>query len=190
MDVKQLINPKGALDGADALARRIPDGIARILRNTAVALGIVALIGAIILGWMYGWRMAKPVGVRKFENTKSLFSEDIQRDYNRSRVDIQPMDSIQTENNLDDMDTQMDPTRLSRSKSEAPMQEGLDLEKSPADLREQKGPGVFIPTEPRNPDFDAPIREPVPGISETPKKDKESPVLTPKEFSKEPKILE
>ncbi|MCG9876744.1 MAG: hypothetical protein MH321_18360 [Leptospiraceae bacterium] len=82
------IDPTKALGALDSLANKIPDDIARLLKRIAVALFAFFLLVAAYYGWTIGYGDTQAEGLKLAEDTKSMFYEDLERDYNRRRKNI------------------------------------------------------------------------------------------------------
>ncbi len=86
------IDPRKALGNLDALANKVPEDIAKLLRKIAVALFVFFLIIAAYYGWTLGYGENNTEGLKIVEDQKSMFREDIEREYNRKRKNIRLSD--------------------------------------------------------------------------------------------------
>ncbi|MCE9498922.1 MAG: hypothetical protein K8R21_00135 [Leptospira sp.] len=94
-------NPSGILPFLDVLANKVPPGIASIIKKVLMAiLGIFAIAMA-YYGWMLGKDNANQEGQSLAETTRSLFLEDIEREYNRKRRDIRMPETSEVLNQND-----------------------------------------------------------------------------------------
>ncbi len=91
MDIKK-IDPRSALRFLDDLANKVPEKIAQIIKKVLIAILIVIMTAAAYYGWTIGKENAPEEGQSLADDTKALFSEDIQREYNRKRRDIRMPD--------------------------------------------------------------------------------------------------
>lgn len=91
MDIKK-IDPRGVLRFLDELANKVPEKIAKIIKNVLIAILAVVLIASAYYGWTIGKENAPEEGQSLADDTKALFIEDIQREYNRKRRDIRMPD--------------------------------------------------------------------------------------------------
>lgn len=82
------IDPSKALGALDNLANKIPEDIAKLLKKIAITLLGFFLIVAAYYGWTIGYSDTQQEGLKIAEDTKSIFMEDIEREYNRKRKNI------------------------------------------------------------------------------------------------------
>jgi hypothetical protein len=82
------IDPTKALGALDNLANKIPEDIAKLLKKIAITLLGFFLIVAAYYGWTIGYSDTQQEGLKIAEDTKSIFMEDIEREYNRKRKNI------------------------------------------------------------------------------------------------------
>lgn len=87
MDFKK-IKPKDVLGFLDDLVAKIPESIASIFRKLMIGVLLIALGYGIYWGYLVGVGSAKQEGQELAKDTKSLFQEDIEREYNRKRKNI------------------------------------------------------------------------------------------------------
>ncbi|WCL50414.1 LIC_11485 family protein [Leptospira sp. GIMC2001] len=86
------IDPKKALGALDNLANKIPDDIAKLLKKIAIALFAFFVCVAAYYGWNLGYGDTSAEGLKIAEDSKSLFIEDLEREYNRKRKNIRISD--------------------------------------------------------------------------------------------------
>lgn len=86
------IDPKKALGSLDGLANKIPEDVANLLKKIAVVLFVFFALIAAYYGWTLGYGGSAPEGLKLAEDTKSIFKEDIEREYNRKRKNIRLSD--------------------------------------------------------------------------------------------------
>ncbi len=86
------IDPRNILSFLDELANKVPEKIASIITKVLIAILGVILIAAAYYGWNIGKEIAPEEGQSLADDTKSLFYEDIQREYNRKRRDVRMPD--------------------------------------------------------------------------------------------------
>ncbi|NCN08349.1 MAG: hypothetical protein GW938_00755 [Leptospira sp.] len=166
------IDPSKALGALDSLANKIPDDIAKLLKKIAIALFAFFLMVAAYYGWTIGYGDTQAEGLKLAEDTKSMFYEDLERDYNRKRKNI----------NLSDVDLDISRKvdeqmiRDSLRYNQSPESKILDSNKEPltdsADLNSQRKdfgvpPLMTVP--------DSPTREWIPGRDES--EESNSPVI-------------
>ncbi len=89
VDLKKInIKPGDVFAKINDLAENIPEGIAKILKTIGVALFIIGCGIAIFNGYQDGFSSAKEEGMDLAKDTKTLFLEDIERNYNRKRKEV------------------------------------------------------------------------------------------------------
>ncbi|MEM7182826.1 MAG: hypothetical protein AAF518_18080 [Spirochaetota bacterium] len=72
----------------DDLARKVPENVASFLRMIAILVFILLLGFAAYYGWQKGTGQATQEGQDLAKDTRTLFQEEIEKDYNRRRTDI------------------------------------------------------------------------------------------------------
>lgn len=82
------IDPGKTLHSLDGLANKIPEDIAKLLKKIAVSLFGFFLLVAIYYGWTLGYSDSPQEGLKLAEDTKSIFREEIEKEYNRKRKNI------------------------------------------------------------------------------------------------------
>lgn len=87
MDFKK-IKPRDVLGFLDDLVAKIPESIASLFRKLMIGILILAVGYAIYWGYLIGVGSAEQEGQELAKDTKSLFQEDIEREYNRKRKNI------------------------------------------------------------------------------------------------------
>ena len=87
MDFKK-IKPNDVLGFLDDLVAKIPESISSLLTKVMVGILVLAIIYAMYYGYVRGKGSATQEGQELAKDTKSLFQEDIERDYNRKRKNI------------------------------------------------------------------------------------------------------
>jgi len=85
---KKNINTRDLLQTLDGIAEKIPEKVARILKYIAIAIFFILLVSYGYSGWQKGLSMAEPEGQKIAEDTKSLFYEDLEKNYNRKKKNI------------------------------------------------------------------------------------------------------
>lgn len=106
VDLKKLPIPKVQVDTKQVfglvggLIAKIPPQVQDLIRKAVITIFAFMMLFAIYSGWTKGWEAAKPQGLQLAQDTRSLFLEEIERDYNRSRKDIElsSPESIRFEN--------------------------------------------------------------------------------------------
>jgi hypothetical protein len=89
VDLKKInIKPGDIFAKINDLAENIPEGIAKALKTIGVALFILGCSIAIFNGYQDGFSSAKEEGMDLAKDTKTLFLEDIERNYNRKRKEV------------------------------------------------------------------------------------------------------
>lgn len=99
MDLKK-IKPVDLLGFLDNLIAKIPDSIQRIIRNAFLGICAIVAIYVIYKASIFGWGLAKQEGHELARDTKSIFLEEIEREYNRKRKNIKMPDSNFVEEDL------------------------------------------------------------------------------------------
>jgi hypothetical protein len=168
----KIIDPSKALGFLDSLVDKIPDEIAKLLKKIAIALFIFFLLIAAYYGWNLGYGDAQQDGMKLAEDTKSLFYDEIERDYNRKRKNI----------NLSEIDLDIsrkvdeamirDSLRFNQQNSNTIMDSNSDPMTENADLNSQRKesglpPAMNVP--------DLPSREWLPGRDAS--EEKQAPVI-------------
>lgn len=128
---------KKILSFFDELAERIPESITSILKKVALGiLGILAII-AIYYGIGIGKELAQQEGQELAKDTKTLFREEIEREYNRKRRDIRMPDTGRFLENDDSRKYEMkyDSDPVGELENAKPIGPGLDYVNEPKDLR-------------------------------------------------------
>ncbi len=87
MDFKK-IKPNDVLGFLDELVAKIPESISSLLTKIMVGILVLAIIYAMYYGYVRGYGSATQEGQELAKDTKSLFQEDIEREYNRKRKNI------------------------------------------------------------------------------------------------------
>ena len=87
MDFKK-IKPNDILGYLDDLVAKIPESISSLLTKVMVGILVIAILYAMYYGYVRGYGSAKQEGQELAKDTKSLFQEDIEREYNRRRKNI------------------------------------------------------------------------------------------------------
>jgi len=82
------VDPKKVMGAVDGLVDKIPPQIANLLKKIAMALLIFFILMGVYTGWTKGWESATPEGLQLASDTRSLFTVDIEKEYNRSRKDV------------------------------------------------------------------------------------------------------
>ncbi|MBP7280822.1 MAG: hypothetical protein KBA66_04560 [Leptospiraceae bacterium] len=87
MDFKK-IKPNDVLGFLDDLVAKIPESISSLLTKMMIGILVCSILYAIYFGYQKGYGSAEQEGQQLAEDTKSLFLEDIEREYNRKRKNI------------------------------------------------------------------------------------------------------
>jgi hypothetical protein len=87
MDIKKF-KPSDILDFLDGLVAKVPENIATLFRYVMIAIFSFCVFYAIYWGYQRGYASAKEEGQELARDTKSLFTEEIEREYNRKRKNI------------------------------------------------------------------------------------------------------
>lgn len=87
MDFKK-IKPNDILGYLDELVAKIPESISTLLTKIMIAILVLSLCYAGYWGYKQGQGSATQEGQELAKDTKSLFLEDIEREYNRKRKNI------------------------------------------------------------------------------------------------------
>ncbi len=87
MDFKK-IKPNDVLGYLDELVAKIPESISSLLTKVMVGILLIAIAYAMYYGYVRGYGSAQQEGQELAKDTKSLFQEDIEREYNRKRKNI------------------------------------------------------------------------------------------------------
>jgi hypothetical protein len=87
-ELKKKINMGAVLPFLDGLANKVPQEIADLIKKILVITLIFLLIGAGVYGWFEGIKSATPLGMKIETDARSLFIETMEREYNRTRRDI------------------------------------------------------------------------------------------------------
>ncbi|MCB1191720.1 MAG: hypothetical protein H7A23_17415 [Leptospiraceae bacterium] len=128
---------KKILSFFDELAERIPENITSILKKIAIGiLGILAVI-AIYYGIGIGRSLAQQEGQELAKDTKMLFREEIEREYNRKRKDIRMPDTSRFLDNDDSHKYEMryDASPVVDLESNKPIESSMDYINNQKDLR-------------------------------------------------------
>jgi hypothetical protein len=99
MDLKK-IKPNDVLGFLDNLISKIPDSIAKVIRNVFIGLFTFIAIYVVYKATIFGWGLAKQEGHELARDTKSIFLEEVEREYNRKRKNIKMPDSSFVEEDL------------------------------------------------------------------------------------------
>jgi hypothetical protein len=84
MDIKK-IKPNDVLGFLDGLVAKIPESISRIIRSIVFILFGIVTIYAIYKAFLFGYSTADQEGLELARDTKSIFLEEIEREYNRKK---------------------------------------------------------------------------------------------------------
>jgi hypothetical protein len=87
MDFKK-IKPNDVLGFLDELVAKIPESISSLLTKVMIGILVLSIIYAAYYGYKRGYGSARQEGQELAKDTKSLFLEDIEREYNRKRKNI------------------------------------------------------------------------------------------------------
>jgi hypothetical protein len=89
VDLKKInIKPGDVFSKINDLAENIPEGIAKTLKTIGILLFVIGCGISIFNGYQEGFSSAKEEGMELAKDTKTLFLEDIERNYNRKRKDV------------------------------------------------------------------------------------------------------
>ncbi len=86
---KVKVDPKKVMGLIDGLVEKIPPQVQDLIKKAALTIFAFLMLFGIYTGWSDGWESAKPQGLQLAQDTRSLFLEEIERDYNRRRKDVQ-----------------------------------------------------------------------------------------------------
>jgi hypothetical protein len=98
-ELKKKINMGAVLPFLDGLANKVPQEIADLIKKILLLTLIFLLIGAAVYGWFEGVKSATPLGMKIETDARSLFIETMEREYNRTRRDINIPDIYPQETN-------------------------------------------------------------------------------------------
>lgn len=124
MEFLKKIDFKKYFTTLDDLARKIPDNIASFLKNIVLIIFILLLAYAAYRGWHMGTGSAKQYGQDLARDTRTLFQEEIEKDYNRKRTDIR-MPSASELIGTDNYAHEMQYEYHTLSKNQRPVNSGL-----------------------------------------------------------------
>lgn len=139
MDIKK-IKPADVLGTLDNLVAKIPESIANILRNIAFLIFGVVLCYVAYNAFIYGYGLAKQEGHELARDTKSIFLEEIERDYNRKRKNIRmPSNENMVEEDLYKISKKYEPygREIEPESIVSPESSLLDAEKSIRALKQK-----------------------------------------------------
>lgn len=89
MDIKKINIKPGDISGKiNDLVDKIPESVSSLLKKIGIALFVIGCLGAIFNGYKEGFSSAKEEGMELARDTKTLFLEEIERNYNRKRKDV------------------------------------------------------------------------------------------------------
>jgi hypothetical protein len=91
MNLKSL-SPFQILRSIDDMLRKIPDDIAALLKKIGISLFVFFISVAAYYGWTLGYSDNHSEGLKLAEDTKTMFLQDIEREYNRKRKNIRLRD--------------------------------------------------------------------------------------------------
>lgn len=86
------VDTKKMMGAVDGLVDKIPPQVASLLKKIAITLFVFFLLMGIYTGAKKGWENATPEGLQLASDTRSLFSMEIEKEYNRSRKDVRMSD--------------------------------------------------------------------------------------------------
>lgn len=87
MDLKK-IDIRTVFSFLDDLARKVPPIVSSILTKVVIVIFVGMVVYAASYGWQIGSGYAEQQGLELAKSTRMLFSEEIERDYNRKRKNI------------------------------------------------------------------------------------------------------
>lgn len=139
MDLNSLkkFDLKKVLPVLDSLVERIPESITSILKKVAIAIfGILAAV-AIYYGIDFGRGLAQQEGQELAKDTKTLFREEIEREYNRRRKDIRMPDNSRflNDDNLYNHKMKYDTSSVEELNITKPIETPMEFQTNPNDLR-------------------------------------------------------
>lgn len=89
MDIKKInIKPVDVSGKINELIDKIPESVSSLLKKIGIALFVIGCLGAMYNGYTEGFSSAKEEGMELARDTKTLFLEEIERNYNRKRKDV------------------------------------------------------------------------------------------------------
>lgn len=92
MDFLRKLNLRKYLDFLDELVSKIPETIANLLKAVFFIIIAIGAVYGIYIGWSYGKKSASQVGQDLAKDTRTLFKEEIEKEYNRKRKNIRMPD--------------------------------------------------------------------------------------------------